>query len=145
MRVGSRAVLTNKPQHGKAPVEQSCPYTLADRYPHTLNEYDKAPPVAACTCHPRPNLKPFFAHRWQKSIADKLKPIEVDASDKSVEAYLTRARNAVLKGVNHDIHDEIADDVDLTAVRVCCCQQQALSVLGFYSRCCCCAGHLVGS
>lgn len=91
--------------------------------------------AATCTVALCPLLLPALCHsapcswrhhwlRLQRSIGDKLKPIEVDASDKSVKAYLTRARNAALKGVNHDIHDEITDDVDLTAVRVCCCQQQ---------------------
>jgi hypothetical protein len=56
------------------------------------------------------------SRRWQKSIADKLKPIEVDPNDKSFKAYLTRARNVAFQGLNHDIQEEIADDVDLTAV-----------------------------
>jgi hypothetical protein len=58
---------------------------------------------------------------FQKGIQAKLKPIHVDPNDKSFKAYATRFRNAALAGVNHDIHDEIADDTDLTAVSASCC------------------------
>jgi hypothetical protein len=58
---------------------------------------------------------------FQKGIAAKLKPIHVDPNDKSFKAYATRFRNAALAGVNHDIHDEIADDADLTAASFFCC------------------------
>ena len=54
--------------------------------------------------------------RFQRAIANKLKPTEVDPNDKSWKAFFTRARNAALAGINHDIHDEIADDADLTKV-----------------------------
>jgi len=63
--------------------------------------------------------------RFQKGIAAKLKPIDVDPADKSVKAFFTRARNAALAGVNHDIHAEIADDADLTSVS--CNIDQALA------------------
>lgn len=56
--------------------------------------------------------------RFQRAIAEKLKPIHVDPEDKSWKAFFTRARNSALAGVNHDIHDEISDDTNLTAV--CC-------------------------
>jgi hypothetical protein len=57
-----------------------------------------------------------FLRRFQRAVADKLKPIHVDPEDKSWKAFFTRARNAALAGVNHDIHDEISDDTNLTAV-----------------------------
>jgi hypothetical protein len=54
--------------------------------------------------------------RFQKAVADKLAPIEVDPNDKSLKAFFTRARNAALKGMTHDIHADIAHDDALTAV-----------------------------
>lgn len=56
--------------------------------------------------------------RFQKAVADKLAPIEVDPNDKSVKAFFTRARNAALKGMTHDIHADIKHDDELTAVGV---------------------------
>lgn len=47
---------------------------------------------------------------WQKKIADRLKPKHVDPNDKSMGAKLTRARNAMLKGVSTDIHEDVAHD-----------------------------------
>jgi sodium-dependent phosphate transporter len=49
----------------------------------------------------------FDEGSWQKSIADKLKPKEVDPEDKSLSAKMTRVRNAVLKGVSVDIHEDV--------------------------------------
>jgi len=54
--------------------------------------------------------------RFQKAVAAKLAPIEVDPEDKSVKAWFTRARNAALKGMTHDIHADIAHDDALTEV-----------------------------
>ncbi len=61
-------------------------------------------------------LSRLLPPRFQRRIADRLKPIHVDPEDKSWKAFFTRARNAALVGVNHDIHDEIADDANLTEV-----------------------------
>eukprot|EP00878_Enallax_costatus_P033281 GHUV01036692.1.p1 GENE.GHUV01036692.1~~GHUV01036692.1.p1 ORF type:complete len:538 (+),score=156.99 GHUV01036692.1:799-2412(+) len=47
---------------------------------------------------------------FQKKIADKLKPVEVDPNDKSVKAYYNRFRNAALKGLTHDIHADVAEN-----------------------------------
>jgi len=47
---------------------------------------------------------------WQKKIADRLRPKHVDPTDNSVGAKLTRARNAMLKGVSTDIHEDVAHD-----------------------------------
>jgi hypothetical protein len=57
------------------------------------------------------------AHRFQKAVAAKLAPKEVDPNDKSVKAFFTRARNFALAGVTHDIHNDITDDAALTEVR----------------------------
>lgn len=51
--------------------------------------------------------------RFQKAVAAKLAPIEVDPEDKSVKAHMTRFRNAALKGVTHDIHADIKGDTKL--------------------------------
>lgn len=59
--------------------------------------------------------------RFQKAIAEKLKPIEVDPADKSIKAWLTRARNAALHGMTQDIHADVADDEKLTEVRTASC------------------------
>jgi sodium-dependent phosphate transporter len=49
----------------------------------------------------------FDEGSWQKSIADKLKPKEVDPEDKSWGAKMTRVRNAALKGLSVDIHEDV--------------------------------------
>jgi hypothetical protein len=54
--------------------------------------------------------------RFQKAVAEKLAPIEVDPNDKSLKAFFTRARNAALRGMTHDIHADIAHDDELTQV-----------------------------
>lgn len=59
---------------------------------------------------------PLAAHSFQKAVAEKLKPIEVDPEDKSWKAAFTRARNFALKGMTHDIHADIANDAKLTEV-----------------------------
>lgn len=45
-----------------------------------------------------------------------LAPMEVHESDGAAKKFFKKARNLALKGVNHDIHDEIADSRELTAV-----------------------------
>jgi hypothetical protein len=57
------------------------------------------------------------AHSFQKAIAAKLAPIEVDPKDKSFKAYLTRFRNAALNGMTQDIHAAVPGDEKLTEVR----------------------------
>ena len=47
---------------------------------------------------------------WQKKIADRLRPKHVDANDKSIGAKFTHARNAMLKGISTDIHEDVAHD-----------------------------------
>jgi sodium-dependent phosphate transporter len=47
---------------------------------------------------------------WQKKIAERLRPKHVDPEDKSMGAKMTRARNAMLKGVSTDIHEDVAHD-----------------------------------
>ena len=49
-------------------------------------------------------------------MAEKLAPIEVDPNDKSLKAFFTRARNAALRGMTHDIHADISHDDELTQV-----------------------------
>uniref|UniRef100_A0A383VLB7 Phosphate transporter n=1 Tax=Tetradesmus obliquus TaxID=3088 RepID=A0A383VLB7_TETOB len=48
--------------------------------------------------------------RFQKAVADKLKPVHVDEDDKSIRAMFKRFRNAALSGVTHDIHADVKDD-----------------------------------
>ncbi|KAF6251745.1 phosphate transporter family-domain-containing protein [Scenedesmus sp. NREL 46B-D3] len=48
--------------------------------------------------------------RFQRAIAEKLKPVHVDEDDKSVSAMFKRFRNAALSGVTHDIHADVKDD-----------------------------------
>jgi sodium-dependent phosphate transporter len=48
--------------------------------------------------------------RFQKAVAEKLKPVHVDENDKSVGAMFKRFRNAALSGVTHDIHADVKDD-----------------------------------
>jgi hypothetical protein len=60
----------------------------------------------------------LHAHSFQKAVAEKLAPKEVDPNDKSVKAWFTRARNAALKGMTHDIHADIVGDEKLTEVRL---------------------------
>ena len=52
----------------------------------------------------------FDEGNWQKRIADQLKPKHVDPNDKSTGAKLTRARNAMLKGISTDIHEDVQHD-----------------------------------
>ena len=53
---------------------------------------------------------------WQQRIADKLKPKHVDSTDTSMGAKLTRARNAMLKGISTDIHADVAHDSKTAAM-----------------------------
>jgi sodium-dependent phosphate transporter len=48
--------------------------------------------------------------RFQRAVAEKLKPVHVDDDDKSVSAMFKRFRNAALSGVTHDIHADVKDD-----------------------------------
>jgi hypothetical protein len=48
--------------------------------------------------------------RFQRAVAEKLKPVHVDDNDKSVGATFKRFRNAALSGVTHDIHADVKDD-----------------------------------
>lgn len=50
---------------------------------------------------------------FQKKVADKLKPVDVDVDDKSFGAHLKRFRNAALRGMTHDIHADVKDNHDI--------------------------------
>jgi hypothetical protein len=50
---------------------------------------------------------------FQKKVADKLKPVDVDVEDKSFGAHLKRFRNAALRGMTHDIHADVKDNHDI--------------------------------
>lgn len=50
------------------------------------------------------------ADTFQRKVADKLKPVEVDPEDKSMGAFFKRFRNKALSGVTHDIHADIKHD-----------------------------------
>jgi hypothetical protein len=56
--------------------------------------------------------------RFQKAVAAKLAPKEVDPNDKSVKAFFTRTRNFALAGVTHDIHNDIHNDKAIVEVRM---------------------------
>ncbi|WIA29452.1 hypothetical protein OEZ86_011953 [Tetradesmus obliquus] len=47
---------------------------------------------------------------FQKAVSDKLKPVHVDADDKSLGAMFKRFRNAALSGITHDIHADVKHD-----------------------------------
>lgn len=58
----------------------------------------------------------FPTRSFQKAVAAKLAPIEVDPNDKSIKAYLTRFRNAALNGMTQDIHAIVPGDEKLSEV-----------------------------
>lgn len=51
--------------------------------------------------------------KFQRWIDNRLKPVEVDPNDKSFSATMKRCRNAAVRGLNHDIHEDIKDDSQL--------------------------------
>jgi sodium-dependent phosphate transporter len=51
--------------------------------------------------------------KFQKAVAERLKPVEVDPNDKSIGAYFKRFRNIALSGATHDIHEDVKEDADL--------------------------------
>jgi sodium-dependent phosphate transporter len=55
-------------------------------------------------------------HAWQHRIAKRLQPKHVDANDTSMGAKFTKARNAMLKGVSADIHEDVHHDERTTTM-----------------------------
>lgn len=51
--------------------------------------------------------------KFQKAVAAKLQPVEVDPNDKSVGAFFKRFRNAALSGMTHDIHADVKHDDEI--------------------------------
>lgn len=76
------------------------------RLPIPAHRYTRVFPCCCCCC-------PSHKHRFQKRINNMLMPVEVDPSDKSMSAKMKRIRNAAVKGMAHDIHADIKDDIPL--------------------------------
>jgi hypothetical protein len=62
-----------------------------------------------------PHILPIHPVAFQ--VAQWLKPRQQDPDDRSWRAQLFRLRNALFRGVNVDIHEDVASDVTIQAMR----------------------------
>lgn len=75
----------------------------------SLRKFDEANDPALAKHQNDGRFRHVEEDAFQKRVDQKLQAKAVDPDDKSFGAYLTRFRNAALKGVTHDIHADVRD------------------------------------
>jgi sodium-dependent phosphate transporter len=75
-----------------------------------LKKYDAQHDPALAKHQENGKFRDVEEDAFQKKIDQRLQAKEVDPNDKSFGAYLTRFRNAALRGVTHDIHSDVKED-----------------------------------